>query len=377
MAGIYIHIPYCKQACHYCDFHFSVKQETKDAFINSLLKEISVQKEYLQSEDVETIYFGGGTPSLLSDSELNKIFEALEKNFSIKADAEMTYEANPDDLKEEKISSLRNSPVNRLSIGIQSFFEKDLRWMNRTHNATQALTCVKRAQDEGFSNITIDLIYGLPDSTNDEWEENLEKAFELNVQHLSCYCLTVEPRTALAHFIADGKSKPPDEEQAAQQFEILMKKMKEHDWIHYEISNFASSEKFISQHNRAYWERKKYLGLGPSAHSFNGTSRQWNVANNYQYIEAISRGVVPFEKEELNEVQKVNEQIMTRLRTIWGLPLSIFNFQFSNLLREKSKPFVEEKFLKWQNDSLILTDRGKLIADKIILDLMFDVKESL
>jgi len=249
--------------------------------------------------------------------------------------------------------------------------------MNRTHNATQALTCVKRAQDEGFSNITIDLIYGLPDSTNDEWEENLEKAFELNVQHLSCYCLTVEPRTDLAHFIADGKSKPPDEEQAAQQFEILMKKMKEHDWIHYEISNFASSEKFISQHNRAYWERKKYLGLGPSAHSFNGTSRQWNVANNYQYIEAISRGVVPFEKEELNEVQKVNEQIMTRLRTIWGLPLSIFNFQFSNLLREKSKPFVEEKFLKWQNDSLILTDRGKLIADKIILDLMFDVKESL
>jgi len=370
MAGIYIHIPYCKQACHYCDFHFSVKQETKDAFINSLLKEISLQKNYLGGEKIETIYFGGGTPSLLSDSELKKIFEALEENFSVNTSAEITLEANPDDLSEEKISSLRSSPINRLSIGIQSFFEKDLRWMNRAHNAEQARVCVKRAQDAGFNNITIDLIYGLPESTNSAWEENLEKAFELNVQHLSCYSLTVEPRTALAHFIADGKCKPLNEEQAAQQFEILMKKMKEHDWIHYEISNFSSSEKFISQHNSAYWKGKKYLGLGPSAHSFNGTSRQWNVSNNYKYIESINKGILPAEKEELTVVQRVNEHIMTRLRTIWGLKVSDFGSPVSDLLRAGGEKFIAQGYLTLDNESLKLTDRGKLIADKIILELM-------
>jgi len=370
MAGIYIHIPYCKQACHYCDFHFSVKQETKDALINSLLKEISLQKNYLGEEDVETIYFGGGTPSLLSDSDLKKIFDSLSHHFSINTNAEITLEANPDDLTLEKISSLNNSPVDRLSIGVQSFFEKDLQWMNRAHNAAQALACIRDVQNAGFRNVTIDLIYGLPDSTNDMWEENLEKAFGLNVQHLSCYCLTIEPRTALAHFIADGKSKPVNEEQAAQQFEMLMKKMKEHNWLHYEISNFASSENFISQHNSSYWGGKKYLGLGPSAHSFNGTSRQWNVSNNRKYIESISNGILPFEKEELTEVQKVNEQIMTRLRTIWGLQISDYEFRISDFLRRRSQSFIEDGHMLMKDDCLILTDRGKLLADKIVLELM-------
>jgi oxygen-independent coproporphyrinogen-3 oxidase len=380
MAGIYIHIPYCRQACHYCDFHFSVKQETKNAFVNSLLREISLQKNYLDGEKIETIYFGGGTPSLLSDSELKKIFDSLLHHFTITSSAEITLEANPDDLSEEKLLSLKNSPINRLSIGVQSFFEKDLQWMNRAHKAAQALTCVKRAQDAGFNNITIDLMYGLPNSTNDEWEENIEQAFELNVQHLSCYSLTVEPRTALAHFIAVGKSKHVNEEQAAQQFEILMKKIKEHDWLHYEISNFATEEKFISQHNSSYWKGKKYLGLGPSAHSFNETSRQWNIANNHKYIESITNGIVPFEKEELTEVQKVNEQIMTRLRTIWGLKISDFPMKLSgqvgltisDLLRRRSQSFIEDGLIVLNNGSLILNDRGKLIADKIILELMID-----
>jgi oxygen-independent coproporphyrinogen-3 oxidase len=287
MAGIYIHIPYCKQACHYCDFHFSVKKETKDVFVNSLLREISIQKNYIEGEKIETIYLGGGTPSLLSTDELKRIFEALHQNFEIDSDAEITLEANPDDLIREKISELKSSLVNRLSIGIQSFFDYHLKWMNRAHNSNEATESVKRAQDSGFENITIDLIYGLPDLTNADWEKNIETAFDLNVQHLSCYSLTVEPRTALAHFIASGKSKNLNEEQAAEQFEILIKRMKDHNWLHYEISNFSSEEKYISRHNSSYWKGEKYLGLGPSAHSFNGSSRQWNARNNHLYIDSL------------------------------------------------------------------------------------------
>lgn len=372
MAGIYIHVPYCRQACHYCDFHFSVKQETKEVYVNSLISEISLQKNYLGGEKVETVYLGGGTPSLLNDSELRKIFESLHQHFEIDATAEVTLEANPDDLTKERISSLKSSEVNRLSIGVQSFFDHHLKWMNRAHDAPEADACVKRAQDAGFQNITIDLIYGLPDLSYSEWELNMANAFKLGIQHLSCYSLTVEPRTALAHFISTGKSKKLNEEQAAEQFEILMKRMKEEGWLHYEISNFASEEKFISRHNSAYWNGKKYLGLGPSAHSFNGVSRQWNARNNHLYIDSLQKGVIPFEKEELTETQRINERIMTELRTMWGLPISDFGSSISALLREKSKRFVDEGLLQLKNDSLVLTDKGKLTADKIVLDLMLD-----
>ena len=375
MAGIYIHIPYCRQACHYCDFHFSPDQRTKPAFLDALLSELELQSNYLNGEKIETIYFGGGTPSLLSNSELKKIFDTLSQFYSINSDAEITMEANPDDLSEEKISELKSSPVNRLSIGVQSFFDEDLRWMNRAHNQQQARTCIKQARDAGFENISIDLIYGLPESTNDKWVENLKTAFDLNIRHLSCYCLTVEPRTALAHFISIGKSKAPKEVQGAQQFEILMKKIKEHGWMHYEISNFACNAKFISQHNSAYWQRKKYLGLGPSAHSFNGTSRQWNVANNHKYIESISRGIIPFEREELTATQRINERIMTELRTIWGLKISDFGWPISDLLEEKSHPFIKDGFLKLYDNVIGLTDSGKLIADKIALELIFAEEE--
>ncbi|MFI5134940.1 MAG: radical SAM family heme chaperone HemW [Chitinophagales bacterium] len=376
MSGIYIHVPYCKQACHYCDFHFSVKKETKAAFVDALVKEIELQKNYLNGEKIETLYFGGGTPSLLSSDELNRIFEKLQTHFSFTDQAEITLEANPDDLNSEKISELKLFPINRLSLGIQSFFDKDLRWMNRAHDAAQSESSVKRAQDAGFENITIDLIYGLPEVANEVWEENLDRAFTLHIQHLSCYSLTVEPRTALAHFISAGKSKPINEEQAAQQYEILIGKMQEQNWLHYEISNFASNENFISKHNSAYWFGNKYLGLGPSAHSFDGNTRQWNARNNHRYINSLAGDVIPFEKEDLSQTQRINEAIMTRLRTIWGLPFSIFQNDpgpdFLKQIKQKSIPFMEESFVEMNEDSLILTEKGKMIADKIILELMID-----
>lgn len=372
MAGIYIHIPYCRQACSYCDFHFSVTQETKDSFINSLISEISIQKNYLEGEEIETLYFGGGTPSLLSEADLEKIFNALFNHFSISSNAEITLEANPDDLTDEKISGLKHSPVNRLSIGVQSFFDKDLQWMNRAHNAAQAYECIISAQDAGFENISADLIYGLPDSGNHEWEENLNKALSFNVQHLSCYSLTVEPRTALAHLISTGKNKPLNEEQSAQQFVMLMKRMKAANWLHYEISSFALENKFISKHNTSYWFGEKYLGLGPSAHSFNGNSRQWNVANNQSYIGSLSKGILPFEKENLTPVQRINERIITELRTMWGLTISDLGLPAFNLLRTRSKKLADENLVKADENSIILTDQGKMIADKIILELMLD-----
>jgi oxygen-independent coproporphyrinogen-3 oxidase len=372
MAGIYIHVPYCRQACHYCDFHFSVKQETKEAYVNSLLREISLQKNYLGGERVETVYFGGGTPSLLSDVQLKNIFESLHQHFEIDAAAEVTLEANPDDLTKEKISFLKSTEINRLSIGIQSFFDHHLHWMNRAHHAQEAEDCVKRAQDDGFSNITIDLMYGLPDLSDVEWEQNLATSFALDIRHLSCYSLTAEPRTALAHFISTGKSKKLDEEQAARQFKMLMQRMRERGWLHYEISNFASEERFVSRHNSAYWKGRKYLGLGPSAHSFNGISRQWNARNNHLYIESITKGVLPYEREDLTETQRINERIMTELRTMWGLKISDFGTEISESLKERSQRFIAGDYVELNEEVMLLTDKGKLIADRIVLELMME-----
>ncbi|MEO6167490.1 MAG: radical SAM family heme chaperone HemW [Chitinophagales bacterium] len=374
MAGIYIHIPFCKQACHYCDFHFSVKQEMKAQMVAAILKETILQSKYLNGESISTIYLGGGTPSLLPQKELASIFDQLYRHFNIDPKAEVTLEANPDDLTEEKISGLIQLPINRLSIGIQSFSDADLKWMNRAHNSLQAIQSVKASQDAGFKNISIDLMYGLPESTSTQWNENLTKAFALNVQHLSCYCLTIEPRTALAHFISSGKTKPVDEEQSAQQFEKLQEQVKEHEWKQYEISNFACDESHVSQHNTSYWQGKKYLGLGPSAHSFDGTSRQWNISNNHQYIAAIENGNCPMEKEVLTPVQRMNERIMTELRTMWGLRISDFEVEVADVLRGSSSQFLDSGLAEMNNDILILTDKGKLIADRIILELMVEEK---
>lgn len=371
MAGIYIHIPFCRKACYYCDFHFSVNHDLKKEVVESIVKELFLRKDYLNHKSISTIYLGGGTPSLLTKDELEKIFDAVHNNFTIDANAEITVEGNPDDLTKEKIRELQAASVNRLSVGVQSFFNEDLKWMNRAHSAEQSLDCIRFAQDAGLNNISIDLIYGLPDPVGKCWDENLEEASRQNVQHLSCYCLTVEERTPLASLINKGQSKAPDEENAASQFERLMSFSKDKGWIHYEISNFCRDGLF-SRHNMAYWNGEEYLGVGPSAHSFNRLSRQWNIANNHKYVASIANNVIPSEIEHLTPVQGLNESVMTSLRTMWGLNLSNYSESDAELLDLKSVAFRSGGFLEKIDDTLVLTDKGKLIADKIILEMMFE-----
>lgn len=403
MSGIYIHIPFCKQACHYCDFHFSTSLKNKGPFLSALKKEITLQKNYFKNDvqtghvlSLHTIYFGGGTPSLLSQKEILEIFDALNKYFSIDKNAEITLEANPDDLTKEKITELKNTPVNRLSIGIQSFYNDDLKLMNRAHNSIEAIESVKAAQDAGFENISIDLIYGTPTLTNEQWKKNLDIAFSLHVPHISSYCLTVEPKTALANFIKNGKvgqtsggglSQPVqwimDDEKAAQQFEILIDQMEKDNFIHYEISNF-SKDCFFAKHNSSYWKGEHYLGLGPSAHSYNGNSRQWNIANNNFYIKALdlrqaqvdlnpASQMVWFEKEILTEKDKYNEYVLTSLRTMWGCDLNTvknnFGDTFLNHLLKNAEPYILQKNLLRNENILILAKSGKFISDKIVRDL--------
>lgn len=373
MAGIYIHIPFCKQACNYCDFHFSTSLMNKDAFMKALFKEIEIQKNYFPSStEVSTVYLGGGTPSLLSKFDLLDIINAVKLNFNILPNAEITLEANPDDLTSEKIKELKESPINRLSIGIQSFYDEDLRFMNRAHSATEALNAVKLAQDNGFENITIDLIYGTPTLTHHKWRNNLQIAFALNIKHISAYCLTVEPKTMLAHQIKTGITKNVDEQQSAEQFEILVDAMHVNDFVQYEISNFCK-DGFYSKHNSNYWLKENYLGLGPSAHSYNGRSRQWNISNNALYIKSLENGELNFEKEELTKEQRYNEYILTSLRTIWGADLTIIEQQFgkeylNHCLSEADKYIRSESILNEEN-KLFLTDKGKLFADKISSEL--------
>ncbi|HEY0678825.1 MAG TPA: radical SAM family heme chaperone HemW, partial [Chitinophagaceae bacterium] len=294
MAGIYIHVPFCKQACHYCNFHFSTSLDSKNDFITALLKEIVMQCGYLQDQQVDTIYFGGGTPSLLSPEEISLILNKLHAAFNINPAAEITLEANPDDLQANKPFDMKAAGINRLSIGIQSFFDEDLRWMNRAHNAALSVSSIHAARDAGFSNLTIDLIYGTPGLTDSKWEENVNRAISMEIPHLSCYALTVEPKTALDHFIRTKKFTDIDPDQQARQFLQLMDWTASAGYEHYEISNFAKPG-LRSKHNTSYWLGKHYLGLGPSAHSFNGESRQWNVPNNAVYIRTLNQNELPFE----------------------------------------------------------------------------------
>lgn len=382
MSGIYIHIPFCKQACHYCDFHFSTSLKYKDDFIKALLKEIELQAKYLKEDSssiketgVETIYFGGGTPSILGQEDIFRIFDQLAKHHNILPEAEITLEANPDDLNSNKLKLLKQTPVNRLSIGIQSFHEEDLKWMNRAHNATEGLNAIHRSRDMGFENLTIDLIYGFPGLSDEKWEENLKTAIGLAIPHISSYCMTVEPRTALADFIQKGKATPMDEEQAARHFEMLTYHLKNNDYEHYEISNFCKKEHY-SRHNSNYWKGKKYLGLGPSAHSFNGSSRQWNVANNQSYITSLNRGHLTFEKEVLSITQKYNEYVLTTLRTMWGTSLDVINEvfgkDFMDHITKEAQIHIEKEWLISENNTFYLSEQGKLMADKIASDLFCD-----
>lgn len=371
MAGIYIHIPFCKQACHYCDFHFSIQMGKKEAMINALAKEILLRKIEFENDIVETIYFGGGTPSVLKASEIEFLIAKVYENYSLIDNPEITLEANPDDLSEGKIASLSESPINRLSIGVQSFFEEDLKLMNRAHNANEAEQCIKQAKKH-FQNISIDLIYGMPNMTNERWKQNIEKAISFQIPHISSYALTVEPNTALANFVKKGLVKPVDDEVAQQHFNILNDVLSAAGYSCYEISNFGKTG-YFSKNNSAYWQQKKYIGIGPSAHSFDGIKRGWNINNNPKYIKAIEANELPMEVEILSKTDKYNEYIMTGLRTIWGVSLlkvvEEFGNKYKEYLLQQADKYIEQHLLYLDDDTLLTTKNGKFLADGIASDL--------
>jgi oxygen-independent coproporphyrinogen III oxidase len=375
MAGIYIHIPFCRKACTYCNFHFSTSMGQKEDMLRAIIWEMENQKNYLQGASIETIYFGGGTPSLLNADELAQIFAVIEKHFDISALKECTLEANPDDLSIAYIRSLKNLPINRLSIGVQSFFDTDLIYMNRAHNAQEADYAIKAAQDAGFEKLTIDLIYGTPGLSNLAWLENLNKMQELRIPHFSAYALTVEEGTALQHHIQQKKQSPIDNEQTAQQFELLMDYAPAFGFEQYEISNFAS-EKQYALHNTHYWKGVPYLGIGPSAHSFDGQERRSNIANNSAYLKSIfNHQQLDCSIEVLTEHQKLNEYLMTSLRTIWGCDLNKIEQEWGAqevaILKKESQIFMEKNWMTVEEQSIKLTKEGRLFADHIASELFF------
>ncbi|WP_417350875.1 radical SAM family heme chaperone HemW [Flavobacterium alkalisoli] len=373
MAGIYIHIPFCRQACHYCDFHFSTSMKKKDEMVNALAKEISQRKNEFTNETVETIYFGGGTPSVLSNKEIDFLIDAVYKNYLVAANPEITLEANPDDLSINRINELTNSRINRLSIGIQSFFEDDLKMMNRAHNAHQSVECLTEAVKH-FDNISIDLIYGVPGMTNERWLHNVEKALSFGVPHVSSYALTVEPKTALHSFVQKGIIAQPSDEAAQEHFILLVDKLQENGFVHYELSNFGK-EGYFSRNNTAYWLGKKYLGIGPSAHSYDGVSRSWNIANNALYLKAIEEGKLPSEKEKLTISDRYNEYVMTGLRTIWGVSAERvekeFGILYKNYMLQEAANFISKGLLSFEDGILKTTKKGKFLADGLASDLFF------
>lgn len=372
MAGIYIHIPFCRQACHYCNFHFTTSLTRKNELIAALLKEVDIRQNYLQDELIETVYFGGGTPSLLPVSDLETLIGSLHKNFKISSSAEITLEANPDDISEEKIKAWMTAGINRLSIGIQSFFEEDLDWMNRAHNAAQAISSLELARMY-FANITIDLIYGTPQMTDKKWRSNVETMLSFDIPHVSCYALTVEPKTPLQKLIKSGKTEDINPNRQSHQFLRLMQWLTDAGYEHYEISNFAKPG-FRSRHNSSYWQGKKYMGIGPSAHSFDGISRRWNISNNNVYINSLKESTLSFEKEVLTGRQQMNEYIMTSLRTIEGIDVDAVAARFGKKEKERliisAKKYIDnQKMLFSESGHLILTTEGKLFADGISSDL--------
>jgi len=375
MSGIYIHIPFCKQACHYCNFHFSTSLQSKDAIVSAICKEILIQKNYLKEKSLSSIYFGGGTPSLLTDGELGQIFSAIGQVYSWGDKTEITIEANPDDITIEKLNSFKKWGINRLSIGIQSFFDEDLQWMNRAHNANEAQSCIKMAQDAGFDNITIDLIYGSPTTTHEMWAKNIEDALSLDIPHISSYCLTVEENTALHHLVKKGKTSAPDSDKASRQFTGLIDRLTAHGYDHYEISNFAKPERYAI-HNTNYWKGAHYLGIGPSAHSYNGETRSWNIAHNQKYILALQDDKIPSETEILALDTRYNEYIMTGLRTMWGVDLdkiNAFGESFSAYFMENIGAEIKAGFVVFDGHTYRLTQAGKHFADGIASNLFWVV----
>ena len=371
MAGLYIHIPFCKKACHYCNFHFSTSDKNRQAVLKSICLELEMRAQELQSIPVASIYFGGGTPSMLNDDELGAIFQVIEANYQVLPSAEITLEANPDDLSLKKITQLAVTPINRLSIGVQSFFESDLKLMNRAHTAKEALESLKIAQTY-FDNITIDLLYGMPEMSNVRWEENLQIAFDLKLNHLSCYALTVEPKTPLAHFIKTAQHPPLNDAVAAQHFQTLVNATAKAGFTHYEVCSFGKPG-YFSKHNSSYWLGKPYLGVGPSAHSFDGKKRSWNVSNNKQYINTIAKNELPLTSELLTPENRFNEYIMTGLRTIWGVSLKRIEEEFGlgvqTSLLNNAHGYLASETLKIENAHLKMTPKGQFLSDGIASDL--------
>jgi len=373
MAGIYIHIPFCKKACSYCNFHFSTSLNLKDAMLNALVKEIKLRAIDWNKDPIKTIYFGGGTPSLLSRIDLELIFETLTQNFNLSELEEVTLEANPDDLTVEKVLEFKDSPIDRLSIGIQSFKESDLLLMNRAHNVTEAHKCIEIVKNAGFEKMTIDLIYGTPGLSNQDWMDNLQIAADYDIPHLSCYALTVEPKTALQFQVKKGILPAPDDHQMAEQFMILMDFAQQNFYDHYEISNFAQKGHY-ALHNTAYWNGAPYLGLGPSAHSFDKKNRYWNVSNNAKYIKSLEQNILPLEFEELSIKDHYNELVLTHLRTAKGVErtsLSKFPEYFLIHFNKEVQKWIGSDHLFEDNDAYKLSREGKLMADHIASDLFF------
>lgn len=374
MAGFYIHIPFCKYKCSYCNFHFSTIINQKNEMVSALIQEIVLQKDFLSGEKIETIYFGGGTPSILNCKEISQLLDTITKYYNISKNVEITLEANPDDLSKEKLQILHIIGINRLSIGIQSFFDKDLQFMKRIHTSLQAEQCIIQAQEIGFFNLNIDLIYGTPTMTDRIWIKNIKKAISFNVTHISAYALTIEPKTELNYLIQSKKINSLNEEKQVHQYILLTDIITIAGFIQYEISNFGKTG-FFSKHNINYWKKIPYLGIGPSAHSFNGSIRQWNVYNNLQYIKALKQGVIPFKKEILFTKNHYNEYIMTRIRTIWGISLKtvkiLYGIKYYHYLLNEADFYLKKNFLFKKKSYLLLSKKYWIYADGIANSLFF------
>ena len=377
MAGIYVHIPFCNRKCHYCNFYSFASNKYHREFLEGIIEEIYLRRHYLNDNSIETIYFGGGTPSFIDITQILIILNEIRKYFPVSQVAEITLEANPEDITPETLMGYREAGFNRLSIGIQSFFEEDLNYLNRVHSAERARESIRDALRAGFSNLSIDLIYGIPTLSSIAWEEELDEVLQLGIPHISAYSLTVEPKTALDVLIRKNKLKAPEEELSVGHFRILQRKMKESGYDHYEISNFCKPGKY-SRHNSQYWNGEPYLGLGPSAHSYDGHSRQWNVANILQYYDQIIRKERFYETEELSPSQQYNEFVMVGLRTMWGCDVKLINNKFGEKaasdFMELSKPFILSGKMKAENGIYFLTEEGKLFADGIA-SALFILKE--
>jgi oxygen-independent coproporphyrinogen III oxidase len=375
MAGIYLHIPFCRQACHYCDFHFSTNFSDREDVVGAIRKELEIRKDYLGNQPVDTIYLGGGTPSLLSAKDLDSIFNTIHQHYSVSAAPEITLEANPDDLTEKVLNEFRKISINRLSIGIQSFDDPVLKFLNRAHDAQAAQKCVSLAKNAGFKNISIDLIYSIPNQSEEAWLSNIEKAIALDVEHISAYSLTIEEKTAFGNWAAKGKLKLVEDDLSAKQLDELVRRLTSAGFDHYEVSNFGKPE-FYSQHNTSYWKGIPYLGVGPSAHSYNIHSRQFNIANNQLYVKSLDDGIIPATIETLTPADKINDYLLTTLRTSWGTSLKKLKDEFGYDLMERHESYINTlisvQHARIDNEFLMLTPTGRLLADKISLDLFLD-----